>query len=257
MADLEHDEYEIPLRDQRYFGSGLKRKRVKFVQSASEPAVQTVSTSTPSTVADRYLSIVLKQEGSASARDRLTEEPSEDQRTNPGRSTDPPLALLVDSSPESIVCEICHREITAADADRHESSIAHQIALQHSHPPSDVDRRRKGFAVLESQGWDPDSRLGLGAAGEGRLYPVRAIENPEKAGLGLKYAKPQPVEKPVKLDASKVQLLEKEGKKRAEALRNAFYRSEEVEKYLGQEQMNPAFDLSAFNRSKRAGSGRR
>lgn len=45
--------------------------------------------------------------------------------------------------------------------------------------------------------------------------------------------------------------MEQEGKKHAERLWSAFYRSEEVEKYLGQKQIHADLDLKAFKRSKR------
>lgn len=41
-------------------------------------------------------------------------------------------------------------------------------------------------------------------------------------------------EKVERLDAGKVRERDQEGRKKAEGLRNAFYRSEEVERYLGQ-----------------------
>jgi len=108
------------------------------------------------------------------------------------------------------------------------------------------------LAVLENHGWDPDSRLGLGAEGRGRLHPVNAKENPQRQGLGVRFhLKARAVEKPVKLDAGKVKAMEMEGKKKAERLRNAFYRNEEVERYLGQEQSNPKLDLKAFKQAKR------
>ncbi|KAK3670201.1 hypothetical protein LTR78_009957 [Recurvomyces mirabilis] len=239
MATTSDDEYEIPLRDQRYFGAGIKRKRILFVASTSDEAILTPTrpaTTTTTTAADRYLAIVLKtpKVDALTADHAVGGEVAGDQL-----KTDDPT------------CNICHRPMTAEDTTQsHSTSIAHQICLQHSHPPSHVDRTRKGLAVLENQGWDPDSRLGLGAAGEGRLYPVRATENPNKAGLGARFAKPKPIEKPIRLDAGKTRLMEQEGKKTAERLRNAFQRSEEVEKYLSGEQANHILDLAAFRRAK-------
>jgi hypothetical protein len=97
-----------------------------------------------------------------------------------------------------------------------------------------VDRERKGLAVLQEYGWDPDSRLGLGAKGEGILQPIKAVDNPHKAGVGAKLAPAKVQEKPVKLDAGKVRRLEQEGKNKAERLRNSFYMSDDVQKYLGE-----------------------
>lgn len=261
MAAMDDDEYEIPLRDQRYFGAGIKRKRIQFVPSA-DPAQSTSLPSTPSTTAaDRYLSIVLKKRATEVVRPRSAH-PSDHNETPGAQPKDGDHDDGASASATSHTaggdgssvpsCAICHKPVSGSDVAPHESSITHQICLQHSHPPSHVDRTRKGLTVLESQGWDPDSRLGLGAQGsEGRLHPVRAIENPQRAGLGARFDKVKAVEKPLRLDAGKVRLVEQKGKRRAEALRNAFYRSEEVEKYLGQEQANPALDLEAFKRSRR------
>jgi len=259
MADIQDDEYEIPLRDQRYFGAGIKRKRVQFVPSSIANAQQSTSLpSTPSTsAADRYLSIVLKKPNTATSASTPPEESILNPTTDPEHVGVGAVAIDTRDAPEAdsartARCDICHRPLSAPDSIRHESSIAHQICLAHSHPPSHIDRTRKGLAVLESHGWDADSRLGLGAQGsEGRLYPVRATENPSRVGLGAKFEKVKEKEKSAKLDAGKVRLIEKEGKKKAEALRNAFYRNEEVEKYLGQEQTHTGLDLQAFRRAKR------
>jgi len=251
------DEYEVPLRDQRYFGAGIKRKRIQFVPSTPDPARTKSLPSPPSTsAAERYLSIVLKK-------------PTQDERPTSAPPAKYPAAKAAINEEEDVVtesaatayerdgqnpvlCDICDKAISRGDAAAsHESSIAHQICLQHSHPPSHIDRTRKGLAVLESHGWDPDSRLGLGAEGKGVLYPIKAKENPVRAGLGARFdVKARRAEKPVELDAGKAQAMEKEGKKKAERLRNAFYRSEEVERYLGQEQVNTVLDLRAFKHAK-------
>ncbi|KAF2771443.1 hypothetical protein EJ03DRAFT_308780 [Teratosphaeria nubilosa] len=227
MSNYSDEEYEVPLRDQRYFGAGIKRKRVQFVPSTEDTRSVRCLPVTPSALsaADRYLSIVRK---------------GPDGSTIPNGAAHP-------------ICEICKRPIDPSATSAHESSLTHQIALQHSHPPLNVDRKRKGFAVLESHGWDPDSRLGLGAKGsEGRLQPVRATEKVDRAGLGAKLDGGVKVkERVIKMDAGKVQVLEGERKRKAEKLRNAFYRSEEVERYLGQDQVNPGLDLAAFKRAKR------
>lgn len=106
--------------------------------------------------------------------------------------------------------------------------------------------------MLESHGWDLDSRRGLGAEGAGILYPVKAKENPRKDGLGFDAKKlPVRAEKVAKLDAGKTRMQEKEGKKKAAKLRDAFYRSDDVEKYLGGEgAMNGNLDLAAFKRAR-------
>jgi hypothetical protein len=240
-VDDDDDEYEIPLRDQRYFGAGLKRKRVRFVPS-TEQADQIGSTSlsaTPkaSSAADRYLSIVLGQSNTA---ERASSAPAPEHVTlAPAQTKESKKAsILEDTKPLDVTaglyCDLCRRSI-AANVTRaaHEGSIAHQISLQHSYPPSHVDRDRKGLAVLQDHGWDPDSRLGLGAKGEGILQPIKAVDNPNKAGVGARLAPARVKEKPVKLDAGKVRRLAEEGKKKAERLRNSFYMSDDVQKYLG------------------------
>ena len=247
MAAAEDDEYEIPLRDQRVFGAGIKRKRIAFVPSTTElTSTQSLPATPRASASQRYLDIVLKKPASAEPASALSPNDGEATATNADSDGAPP---------EATTCEICHRPLSPTDSDAvvkpHETSMAHQICLQHSHPPSHVDRTLKSLAVLQNQGWDPDSRLGLGAEGRGRLHPVRAVENPKRAGLGAKFDPVKVVEKPVKLDAGKVKALEKERKKKAEGLRNAFYRSEEVEKYLGEDQSHRELDLKAFEQAKR------
>ena len=214
MAAIPDDEYEVPRRDQRFFGAGVKRKRIQFVASTGEPAgTQSLPNMSRDSASKRYLDIVLKHSDET------------------GRSSSGDVA-----SSEQQECEICHRPLLREEATvPHETSIAHQICLQHSHPPSHIDRTRRGLAVLEGHGWSPDSRLGLGPEGVGRLHPVKAVKKPERAGLGARLEEMKAVKKPVRLDAGKVKLLQLEGKRKAEKLRNAFYRSEEVEKYLGEE----------------------
>ena len=254
MATFEDDEYEIPLRDQRYFGAGLKRKRIQFVPSTTTTTTaRSLPTTSSTSVADRYLSIALKKATPESSGLDISPGRKAQPRTHVEREThDAPDVV------DEAQCDICHVPVNLSNAQAktdHECSITHQIRLQHSHPPSHIDRTRKGLNVLESHGWDPDTRLGLGAKGsEGRLYPVRAVENPAKSGLGARVDKVKVKEKPVRLDVGKARLMALEGKKRAERLRNAFYRSDEVEKYLaGADQVHANLDLKAFERSRRGG----
>lgn len=266
MGNTEDDEYEIPLRDQRYFGAGIKRKRVQFV-AASEHAKQ--STSLPptprpsSSAADRYLSIVLGQSNTA---ERASSAPApapvevvtakEEEEPGPAQDdTDSPRDIST-SDDNTMYCDLCQRSIASGTTRAtHEGSIAHQISLQHSYPPSHVDRQRKGLAFLQGQGWDPDSRLGLGAKGEGMLQPIRAVENPQRAGVGARLKPEIMKEKPTKLDAGKVRLMEQDKKKKAQQLRDSFYMSDEVQKYLGGmgdgADKNASLDMDAFKQSKR------
>lgn len=254
MADTEDDEYEIPVRDQRYFGAGIKRKRIQFVPSTSnEAAIQRLPSTPSQPAADQYLAIVFKDtvpSGRVASAPHATSANGGDKSTAIIRHDED----VVDGVNLDRTCDICGRPVTAeASARTHETSIAHQICLQHSHPPSHIDRKRRGLAVLESQGWDPDGRRGLGMQGEGILHPIKAKENPLRAGLGVNLAdlKAKPV-KLVGLDAGKVRSMEKAEKKKAERLRNAFYRSEDMEKYLGGEgETNENLDLNAFKRARR------
>lgn len=90
---------------------------------------------------------------------------------------------------------------------------------------------------LTSYGWDPDSRLGLGAKGEGILAPVKAKVKSDTVGLGVVFPKgvdKRKMEKKVeKLDAKRVRKMEEEGKKRRERLQELFYRNDDLERYLG------------------------
>ena len=168
MAATDGDEYEVPLRDQRFFGAGIKRRRIQFVPSTTRTLdVRSLPTTPSHSAADAYLSIVLKK--STPSERGVSAPPAEYAR--PGEDTEELVVLGDDSTGDGessdTTCEICHRSINPSEPSApHETSIAHQICLQHSHPPSHIDRRRKGLAVLEGQGWDPDSRRGLGAEGE-------------------------------------------------------------------------------------------
>ncbi len=64
------DVYEIPLQDQRVFGAGIKRKRVKFVPSTT-PTTSVPTGPSISSIGDAYLKMVLKE-----ARDTEGEAPS-------------------------------------------------------------------------------------------------------------------------------------------------------------------------------------
>lgn len=124
----------------------------------------------------------------------------------------------------------------------HEASLAHQICLTHSHPPSHLDRTRSGLRYLSTYGWDPDSRLGLGASGrEGIREPIKPRAKHGTAGLGTGLdrdgdplpPRPAPV-KVQKLNAKQARNKIAEDKKRAERIRKTFYQNDEVLKYLGE-----------------------
>ena len=248
MGEYEDEEYEVPLRDQRYFGAGLKRKRVQFVASSGNTPVtgsglQAKSSGLSSS--QRYLAIVMKNADSALSTPPLDTKDGVVNGLQPEQQAEqlrPPQSPRLDSEQHTATCAVCRLPVPVSQAHTHESSIAHQVCLPHAHPPSSIDRQRKGLDILQSYGWDPDVRLGLGTAGEGILHPIKAREKRDRIGLGVgtddesrlgkkKTAfKKQPVKK---LDAGKILKLDAESRKKDKQMRDLFYRNDEVEKYLG------------------------
>jgi hypothetical protein len=201
----DQETYFLPAEDQRVFGAGIKRQRVPFVPASSDES--NVPTKPRTAVGDRYLSIVLKTQ----------EQKSQDD--------------------ESIgVCEVCGQPVKES----HESSISHQLCLEHSHPPSHLPREHVGLKILGKQGWDPDSRLGLGVAGGGIRVPIKSKIKNNTAGLGVETKQRndggifevKAVEGVKRLNAKEVRLEEAEGRKRAQKLQQNFY-GDDLSKYLG------------------------
>lgn len=231
--DQDDDEYLIPLQDQRVFGAGIKRKRVAFIPAASSSVPIPISTST--NVEDRYLSIVLPSNEatfSSNSNEILAVSETSNSSSNSVIGTD---------SQET--CQICNlpigdTESSGVSVKPHQALIAHQVCLPHSPPPSHLDRKRQGLKYLSSYGWDPDGRLGLGAAGQGIRAPIKVKIKNDTVGLGVKRPKESDVAKRAqtkvqKLDAEQVRNQELGARKRAERLQEMFYRNDEVEKYLG------------------------
>ncbi|KAI0968970.1 hypothetical protein F4678DRAFT_176451 [Xylaria arbuscula] len=220
------DTEEVPLQHKRPFGSGLKRKRVVFVPASSGDlnTIDERESKPPEplkSVSDIYLSIVLP---------KATEE----------APTGETNAAEVD------ICDICKLPVNepsdAANTDTlssqrpHQASIAHQVCITHSHPPSSLNRSRMGLGVLQAQGWDPDARTGLGASNQGISFPIKAKPKNDTLGLGVEVPKDiasKKKEKPQMLNAKKARKMAAEDKKRQEKLRHQFYGNSEVEKYLG------------------------
>lgn len=227
----------MPLQDQRVFGAGIKQKRVPFVpaRTGSPP-----STSSPSSnIGDRYLSVVL-QDSDQAKEDEIPKGlvPKNVEATAEGHM----VAVSAENNTERILCDICklpmqHITYTTifSDSRPHEASLAHQVCLTHSHPPSHLDRTRKGLQYLSSYGWDPDDRLGLGVAGEGIRIPIKVQPKNNTVGLGAdKYLQTQKLsEKKKKLNAKQVRENEREARRKRERLQELFYRDDETEKYLG------------------------
>merc|ERR1711939_104417 len=224
MAESGEDEdYFVPLEDQRVFGAGIKRKRIAFVPASSTesslPATSGSGSGSKQSIADRYLHIVLSKAA-----------------TTPST----PEGTVPDSDPSPSLCTVCHRPLSPT----HETTIAHQLCLEHSHPPSHLDRSRPGLRYLNAYGWDPDSRVGLGARSEGVRFPLKPVPKHDTVGLREREdedaavrVKPKKVAlntsvmrqgKVLRLDAKEVRKRDDEARKRADKLRKSFYGSEEV-----------------------------
>ncbi|KKK27141.1 hypothetical protein ARAM_001285 [Aspergillus rambellii] len=262
----EDEDYFLPLEDQRVFGAGITRKRVPFVRSSEhELTTLALSSSTPNTtpfagssIANRYLSIVMPKSSSScspnpststaiaiNAPESIPASANTDERSHsaPPPPTDNPLLPST--------CEICDLPLANTDSNPsvkpHEASLAHQVCLSHSHPPSHLDRTRHGLRYLASYGWDPDSRVGLGAPGrEGIREPLKGKLKADTVGLGANVPTEEPgktktktkdkdkdKDKVQKLNAKQVRKAHVQARKRGEKLREMFYRDENVLKYLG------------------------
>ncbi|KAK7429948.1 hypothetical protein QQZ08_003570 [Neonectria magnoliae] len=210
------DEEQIPLHHKRPFGSGLKRKRVEFVP-AKDPDAGIKSTiegsKTPATaIGDLYASVVLQDVPPAS---------------KAGEESPPKDAVDI--------CPVCALPTTASSGP-HETSLAHQVCLTHSHPPSALDRSRMGLRALEAQGWDPDARRGLGREGEGLRYPIKVAAKEDMLGVGARVPdsvlKKEKVEKPRKLNRKEMRQLAEMERIRNERLQGEIYGRVDVERYL-------------------------
>ncbi|KAL8649281.1 MAG: hypothetical protein Q9226_005644, partial [Calogaya cf. arnoldii] len=227
MSSGDESEYFIPLKDQSVFGAGIRRKKIDFVPSNGDDQ-HLASASTTQGAGNRYLSIVLNRPNSHN-----------------GTETDKRQDFADLPTTSASICEICRLPIGSKDVEAevrssksHETSLAHQICLQHSHPPSHLDRSRQGLRYLSSYGWDPDARLGLGATGTGIRIPIKPKPKNNTMGLGLVVAPlstANKVSKPAvkKLDAKKTRKAEESSKREREKLRNMFYERDDVERYLG------------------------
>jgi G-patch domain len=219
----EDDEYFLPLQDQQVFGAGIRRKRVPFVRAESEPPRASQAPPKPG-LGDRYLSIVLPRSPA------VTE-------NVPKQSTDEAEDT---ATPDKVVCAVCRlptRPTTSSGLTKpHESSLAHQVCLSHSHPPCHLDRENIGLKYLSSYGWDPDARRGLGATETGIRVPIKSRIKNNTVGLGVKDTDRVRVQKEakekVRLNAKQMRQQQAAGKEREMQLRDAFY-GKDLEAYLG------------------------
>ena len=222
------DQDSTPFEVQRLFGAGIKRKRVDFVPAGTLSTAAPKETNPPTFTGDQYLSLVLKN-------GLHSKNPS---KTDIDVSNGPESSFQDQRDSKGVICEICNLPFNDSDSaikTPHKASIAHQVCLKHSYPPSHLDRERQGLKYLSSYGWDPDSRLGLGASGEGIRVPVKAKVKNNTVGLGVELREPKdvPEEKMEKLDAKKVRKKELEDRRKRESLQQIFYGNDDVEKYLG------------------------
>lgn len=218
------DDEDIPLHHKRPFGAGLKRKRVEFVRATDPDADTTIKATGKQTapIGDVYASIVLGE----------TPKDSTSKSDLAGEKGKDSTAASSTKEPEPPICPICSLPITTT-LQKHEASLAHQVSLEHSHPPSALDRSRMGLRALESQGWDPDSRLGLGREGEGTRFPIKAVPKEDTLGVGATQpAKREVKEKPRPLTAKEMRALADKERRKGERLQAELYGRVDVEKYL-------------------------
>lgn len=240
--EINEEEYFIPLQDQRVFGAGISKKKITFVAESPSTSILPLKPATKSAASDIYLSIVLGKKDTTRSEDATTTL----KPTPPPPTLNQAPRLGQEAHTEQpAICPICNLAISStsdgpggpAISRPHEAGLVHQICLQHSHPPSSIDRSRPGLKYLESYGWDPDSRRGLGPQGEGRRDPIKGKVKMDTVGLGVKLKrrseKMKEVARVEKLDAKKVRRMEAEGRRKGERLREMFYRGEDVERYLG------------------------
>jgi len=226
------DDDNTPLHRLRAFGAGISRRPVAFVRASDPDAAAPPDPrmhQDDSSVANTYLSIVMAGQS--------------DDELLPKPSPPPPP-----STPSDKQCTVCSLPITTPSSPdhRHESSIVHQVKLSHSYPPSSLDRRRMGLSVLAAQGWDPDSRVGLGPAGrEGIPTPIKP-HMAQRDTLGLGIARASPKEVAARRERQRQEVATRgitPGRKerrnrraveerRLQRLRDAFYGREDVERHL-------------------------
>jgi hypothetical protein len=279
---LDDDEdYFVPLEDQRVFGAGIKRKRVPFVRPSTEstlsPTTLPEASESQISVADQYLAIVMSKkqkkvldtppektkeddQSNRMGRETVSTPPSPTASSKPDLEEQKPDGKVADSiTTQTQRCEVCHLPLTTNKISNdstggnrvvrlrstpHEASLAHQVCLTHSHPPSHLDRTRHGMRYLASYGWDPDNRLGLGAAGrEGIREPIKAKAKNDTSGLGMKIdenalaakqkLQQQQQEERNKLNAKQVRLRAMADRKKGDQLRELFYGSDDIQRYLG------------------------
>lgn len=218
-SDEEPD--DVPLHHKKAYGTGLKRKRVEFVKARTSDettANSSLKQQNASAISDLYASIVMG--GSKAAAPEPASENTKDEDQEGVKKE------------EEDVCEICGFAV-GRSREAHEATLAHQVSLQHSHPPSHLDRKRMGLKALKSHGWDPDARTGLGREGEGRRFPIKVTAKEDALGIGASL--PEVKEKEAKekmLDAKQMKKQAERDRRKGEKLSKEIFGRVDVEAYL-------------------------
>ncbi|KAF2034895.1 hypothetical protein EK21DRAFT_55571 [Setomelanomma holmii] len=208
------DHSTAPFVQQPAYGRGLWKNPIQFVSAAQDAPKPIAPTTNGRTMAERYLAIMFPNG-----------EPQPKAEAYPA-------------------CGICGEPVKEQDQRMHYLSPAHQAALPRAPIPSAIDRTRMGLKYMSKHGYDVDARVGLGASGQGMLFPLVPKEKRDKLGLGIDKKQHEKKKafggasaadvKEGRLDAGKIQKMAKIEKRKHEKLQRMFYGNDEVEKYLGQ-----------------------
>ncbi|KAJ4131452.1 hypothetical protein NW768_005638 [Fusarium equiseti] len=203
------EEYDVPLHHKRPFGAGIRRKEIKFVRAADPDAgLSTATTSTATDLGDLYASVVL--------------------------NSNPESKEAKKSDEEKQICPDCGLDISST-TQPHEAALAHQVSLQHSQPPSALDRSRMGVRTLTSQGWDLDAHQGLGRENDGMRYPIKLANKKDNLGIGATIPKPKEKTKEnlaYPLNKKELKKHRADQKRRHEQLQREIFGRVDVEAYL-------------------------
>lgn len=247
--DAPDDYDDLPLHRKKPFGAGLKRKRVEFVAAKEDDLTSATASSAAArksaaaaAIGDLYASVVLASQ---------TKNPDGLKSASHTEAAEVTTGDHVgdDGQQQQLLCNICLLPIISSLAD-HNASLAHQVSIQHSHPPSHLDRSRMGLRTLASQGWDPDARTGLGRQGVGMRFPIKVAAKDDTLGIGAaippvngkgqkvgdqsKQGHDQEKDKSEKksLSAKEMRAARKQEKDKAERLQQEIYGRVDVERYL-------------------------
>jgi hypothetical protein len=201
----------IPFVQHPAYGRGLWKNPIQFVSAAPDAPI--TKSGNGNSMAEKYLAIMFPN----------------------GQPQPKPEAYPA--------CGICGEPVKEQDQRMHFLSPAHQAALPRAPIPSAIDRTRMGLKYMSKHGYDVDARVGLGASGQGMLFPLVPKEKRDKLGLGIdkkEHEKKRALGgasaadvKEGRLDAGKIRKLAKVERKKHDKLQKMFYGNDEVEKYLG------------------------